>query len=64
MSSGSSQTETTLKMKSGDTRVSAEDLFLELSMAILQSGLPGSQILLSNSTLALRQWSNAPCELG
>jgi len=63
MSSGSSQKETILQMKSGDTRVSAEDLFLELNIAILQSGLPGSQIFLSNGTLALRQWPKASCEL-
>lgn len=37
MSSGSSQTETILQRKSGDTRVSAGDLFLELNIAFLQS---------------------------
>ena len=31
--------ETTLRRKSGDIRVSAEELFLELNVVILQSGL-------------------------
>ena len=31
--------ETVLQRKSGDIRVSAEELFLELNIAILQSGL-------------------------
>lgn len=64
MSSGSSQTQTTLKRKSGDTRVSAEDLFLGAEYCYLQSAFPGSQILLSNWHFSASTRSSAPYELG
>lgn len=55
MSSGSSQTETILQRKSGDTKVSAEDLFLELNIALLQSVFLDRK---SSSQTALQRFDN------